>query len=377
MTAHYDIAIIGAGIAGASVAHFLRSPVSAVLIEREQFAGYHTTGRSAAFYSETYGGPDVQPLTSASRRFFTHPPALFGEHPLLVQRGALHVAREGGLGALDALERDFADSGVAIERRGAEETIGMAPMLKAAWARTSLFEPGCADIDVGALHQGFLSGAKARGHKLMPGCEIEGIARSGGRWHLRFRSGDTLSANIIVNAAGAWADGVAQLVGAAPLGIRPFRRTIVQAQGNPPAPATLPVIIDAGGDWYFKPEAGRYWISPHDEIPDVPCDAQPDEIDIATAIDRFERATTVQIQRIERSWAGLRTFAPDRLPVYGFDAEVPGFFWCAGQGGFGIQTAPAAGMLCAALLTGTTPAPDLAQVRAERYSPARFAMVGA
>jgi len=375
MTAEYDIAIIGGGIAGAGVAAFLGAARRVIILEREDQPGYHTTGRSAAFYAETYGGPDVQPLTTASRGFLTSPSPGFSDYPLLRERGALHVASEGGLIALERMERDFAASGVRIDRLDDAATRAYAPMLRPAWTLSSLFEPGCADMDVGALHQGFLKAARARSHVIRTDAEVARLDRVGAVWRIQLAGGDSISAGVIVNAAGAWADPVARLAGAAALGIRPFRRTIAQITATPPAPEAMPVVIDAGGDWYFKPEAGRYWISPHDEIPDVPCDAQPDEIDIATAIDRFEKATTARVERIDRAWAGLRSFAPDRLPVFGYDAAVPGFFWCAGQGGFGIQTAPAASMLCAALLL-ETPLPEAltgAGVDPALYTPARFA----
>lgn len=370
-----DIAIIGAGIAGASLAAFLGAGVRAVLIEAEDQPGYHTTGRSAAFYSETYGGPLVQPLTTASGPFLASPPAGFAEAPLLRPRGALHVALAGQEAVLDRLADEFAGSGVRLERLERAAILARAPMLRVAWAGAGLWEPDCRDIDVAALHGGFLRQARAHGTRVLTGARVEAAERRGGAWHLATAGGGRVRAAILVNAAGAWADAIAALAGAAPLGIAPLRRTIAQVAVEPPPPADLPLVLDAAGSWYFRPESGRLWVSPHDEIPDVARDARPEEIDVATAIDRLEQATTLRVSRLESAWAGLRCFAPDRLPVLGWDAALPGFFWCAGQGGFGIQTAPAAGQLCAALLAGRElpAALKAAGVRAEAYAPARFA----
>ncbi|MFN3287828.1 MAG: NAD(P)/FAD-dependent oxidoreductase [Sphingomonadaceae bacterium] len=370
-----DIAIIGAGIAGASVAAFLGAGLRAVLIEAEDQPGYHTTGRSAAFYSETYGGPLVQPLTTASGPFLASPPAGFADAPLLRPRGALHVALAGQEAVLDRLAAEFAGSGVRLERLEPASILARAPMLRGEWAGAGLWEPDCRDIDVAALHGGLLRQARANGTRLLTGARVEAAERRGGSWHLATAGGGRVRAAILVNAAGAWADAVAALAGAAPLNVAPLRRTIAQVAVEPPPPHDLPLVLDAAGSWYFRPEAGRLWVSPHDEIPDVARDARPEEIDVATAIDRLERATTLRITRLESAWAGLRCFAPDRLPVLGWDQQVEGFFWCAGQGGFGIQTAPAAGQLCAALLAGRDVPEGLAAagVRAGTYAPARFA----
>jgi len=369
----YDVAIIGAGMAGASLAYFLEPRTRAVLVEMESAPGYHTTGRSAAFYSETYGGPVVQPLSTASKGFFDGPPPGFTEHALLRARGGLHVARADAGGALDRIEAEFAGTGVAMHRvRSAAER---APMLVAEWAGAALWEPDCRDMDVGEIHRGFLAGARANGAAVLLDEGVEAIERTpGGGWRLTTRGG-TVEAGAIVNAAGAWADAVAAMVGAAPLGIAALRRTVAQVTTDPPPPRDLPLVIDAEGSFYFRPEGQGLWISPHDETPDIAGDVQAEELDIATALDRFERATTARVRKLEHAWAGLRCFAPDRAPVYGWDVSVSGFFWCAGQGGFGIQTAPAAGMLAAALLQGRAPPEVLGAcgVDPARYSPSRFA----
>ncbi|KQN36589.1 FAD-dependent oxidoreductase [Sphingomonas sp. Leaf407] len=338
------IAIVGAGMAGASLAAELGEAADVVLLEAESQPGYHATGRSAAFWSETYGGPLVQPLTTASGPLLHAPPADFAERSFLRTRGELLIARDPAV--LDTLAAGFAGSGVPIERRDPGVQV---PGLRGTW--DALWSPGCADIDVAALHAAYLAKARRSGVVLRCDSGLVAAGRRGGAWMLTLADGATLAADVVVNAAGAWADGVAELAGAAPLGIRPYRRTVVQLRVDPGAPADLPLVIDAAGGFYFKPEpGGRLWLSPHDETPDTPHDVAPEEIDVATAIARFEEVVDWRVVAVERRWAGLRSFAPDRLPVYGFDRAVPGFFWCAGQGGFGIQTAPAAARLCAALL---------------------------
>ncbi len=369
-----DIAIIGAGIAGASLAYFVvrHGGGSVILIEAEDTPGYHTTGRSAAFWEPTYGGAGVVPLSAASRAFFDAPPPGFAERPLLSPRGALHIAAPGDDRALAMLAADLAGFGVATE---ALDAVAMAhfPIVGGGWERGGLLEPDCHDIDVAALHAGFLAGARRAGVTLLTNARVTAMRRlspsDGGQdsWHLATTGGD-VTARVVVNAAGAWGDAVAALAGASPLGLTPLRRTMVVLDIDPAPPADLPVVFDAAGSFYFKPDAGRLWLSPHDEIADVARDVAPEELDIAIAIDRFERATTARVRRVERSWAGLRTFSPDRNPAYGFDAAEPGFFWCVGQGGFGIQTAPAAGDLAARLLLGLPPGP----VDPAPYAPARF-----
>ena len=362
----YDVAIVGAGIAGASLAFFAAPQARVVLLEGEDSAGYHTTGRSAAFWVASYGGPGVLPLTLASKPFFDAPPADFAM-PLLTPRGGLHLAPPGDPSALDRLAADFAATAVRFERLDAAALAARYPLLRPAWAQAALFEPDCFDIDVAALHAGFLRGARAAGATVVNGAAVETLARTAAGWTIGTRAG-TFQATTVVDAAGAWGDAVAALAGARPLGLQPLRRTMAVIATDPRADAALPVILDAGGSFYFKPDGDRYWVSPHDETHDVARDAAPEEIDIALAVARFEAAATPRVVRVERSWAGLRSFAPDRLPVYGFDADVPGFFWCVGQGGFGIQTAPAAGRLAADLLLGRTPAIDPRPYRTARFT---------
>lgn len=354
-----DIAIIGAGMAGASLAAELAGHASVLLIEAEDQPGYHSTGRSAAFWAESYGGPLVQPLTSASRTFLE-------TRGLLKPRGALHLADGEGSAALDEMEAQFGAQ-VGLERIGRDRIEALVPGVRAEW-REGLLEPSCADIDVAALHGLFLAEARRNGAKLVARAEVRAMRHEGGGWTLETAAG-AFAARRVVNAAGAWADRIAALAGAAPVGLQPYRRTLVQLRVAPPAPPDLPLVIDARERFYFKPEAGgRLWLSPHDETPCDPCDCAPEELDVAVAIDRLEQVIDWKVERVERSWAGLRTFAPDRRPVYGFDPLVPGFFWCAGQGGFGIQTAPAAAELAAALILGRPARLDPAPYAPDRFS---------
>jgi D-arginine dehydrogenase len=352
----YDVVIVGSGIAGASLAFHLAARASVLLIEGETQPGYHTTGRSAAFYAETYGGPVVQPLTTASKSFFEAPPEGFAGVPLLRPRGGLHIAQADAVGELARLEQDFRATSVRIDRLEAGDAAALVPQLRDEWLAGALWEPDCRDIDVAALHHGFLAGARRAGATLVADATVGGLRAVAGGWAVETSAG-VFSASVAVNAAGAWGDEIARLAEVAPLGLMPLRRTVVVLDVDPAPPADLPLVIAADGSLYFKPDAGRLWVSPHDEVPSSACDAQPEDYDVALAIDRLERATTWRVKRRERAWAGLRTFAPDRIPVYGFDPGAPGFFWCVGQGGFGIQTAPAAGRLAAALLLGQ-PVPD-------------------
>lgn len=359
------IAIVGAGMAGASIAARIAGSDSVVLLEAEAHPGFHATGRSAAFWSETYGGPGVQPLTSASGPFLHQPPAAFGGEPFLAERGELMIAPAADPAAMDAFEARFAGSGIAMVR---EDAAGRVPGLRGEWQ--GLWMPSCADIDVARLHGAFLARARRLGATLRCDAMLVEARRAAGSWRLRLGDGGVVEADVLVNAAGAWADRVAALAGARPVGIQPYRRTMVQLRVDPPAPPSLPVVMDAAGGFYFKPEpGGRVWLTPHDETPAEPGDVAAEEIDVALAIDRMQRVVDWRVEAVERRWAGLRSFAPDRLPVYGWDPRVEGLFWCAGQGGFGIQTAPAGAALCAALMgRGTVPA----GVDAALYRPERF-----
>jgi D-arginine dehydrogenase len=360
MMERFDIAIVGAGMAGASLAAALNGRARVLLLEAEAQPGYHATGRSAAFWTESYGGPGVQPLTAASGAYLQ-------DNGFLTPRGALTIARAGQEAELEAFAARFAALGVRVEVLGRAALEAHVPGLRRGWAMGAC-EPDCRDIDVAGLHQHYLAAARRAGADSWCSARLIGARANAGGWRLLLADGCEAACAILVDAAGAWADGVAALAGVRPLGIAPLRRTIAQVRVAPAAPPELPLVLDLHEKFYFKPEGGRLWLSPHDETPSPACDAAPEEIDVATAIARLEEVVDWRVERVEHRWAGLRSFAPDRLPVYGFDPLHPRFFWFAGQGGFGIQTAPAAAELAARLLLGETggavdPAP---------YAPGRF-----
>jgi D-arginine dehydrogenase len=359
----FDVIIVGGGIAGASLGAAIAAKRRTLIIEAEDQCGYHSTGRSAAFYLESYGGAEVAKLSLASRVFLDSPPADFSDHGFLRTRGDLHITR----GRLPELPP-------AVETRVVErsELERLVPGIRLEWRR-ALFEPGCADIEVAALHAAFLRRFRRDGGEVANRSRLVRGRPSRGGWTVDLADGSTVGAPVLVDAAGAWADPVAEACGVGPLGIAPKRRTMVQLRVGRSGLRDLPLVDDSEGTFYFKGEGDRtLWLSPHDEIETDPCDAAPEEVDVAIAIDRFEQVVDWPIAAIERRWAGLRSFAPDRLPVYGFDRDAPGFFWCAGQGGFGIQTSPAAARLAAALLLNEEPDPTVARIEPGVFSPARF-----
>lgn len=371
MPSSTDVLIVGAGIAGASLAAALAPHRAVLMIEAEDMPGYHSTGRSAAFWHETYGGPLVQPLSTASFGMLLDPPADFSEHSFLSPRAALNLGRRDEADAVDAFTAEFAAKGLGIQRVSGAEVERIVPHIRPEWSEAA-YEGACSDIDVGALHAAYLRAAKRAGAQLATRSTLIGAQRTARGWKVQVGA-ETVHANVIVNAAGAWADTVARLCGAAPLGIQPYRRTVVQLRLGIPVPASLPLVIHVGGSFYFKGESeGRIWLSPHDETPSDPCDAAPEEIDVAIAIDRLQQVVDWPIAAVERKWAGLRSFAPDRIPVFGADPRVPDFFWCAGQGGFGIQTSPAIGALLAAELGAPVPGGSIGAVNATPFAPARF-----
>jgi D-arginine dehydrogenase len=347
----FDVIVIGAGIAGASVAAHLAENKSVLLLEAETQPGYHSTGRSAALFSEAYGGQTVRALSRASRSFLFTPPRTFGEMPLVHPRGTLFIAREEQLPALNSLavSADMAARTTAISPAAA---LQLCPILADGYMAAALHEPGSADVDVDALHQGYLRLFRHRGGALKTACPALGLDRGYPGWRVDTGQG-IFGATLIVNAAGAWADQVARLAQVSPIGVRPMRRTAVSVAGpNGMEVGSWPLVIDADEDFYFKPDAGRLILSPADETECEPHDVQPEEWDVATAIDRVERATTLHVRHVDHKWAGLRTFVADRSPVAGFDAKTSGFFWLAGQGGYGIQTAPALARAAACLIVG-------------------------
>jgi len=279
----------------------------------------------------------------------------------------LTLARAGDEQGIAEFARRFAALGVRTELLGRVEIADRVPGLRAEWAQGA-WEPDCCDIDVARLHQHYLAQARATGCGLLCRSALVSAERMGSGWRLTLGDGRSVDAALLVNAAGAWADDVARMAGVRPLGILPLRRTMVQLRTEPAVPPELPLVLDFRETFYFKPEGGKVWLSPHDETPSPPCDTAPEEIDVALAVERLHGAVDWAVERIEHKWAGLRSFAPDRLPVYGFDARVPNYFWCAGQGGFGIQTAPAAADLAVRLLLGKEPG----VVDPEPYLPGRL-----
>jgi D-arginine dehydrogenase len=359
-----DVLIVGGGIAGASLGAEIAGRRRTLIVEAEAQCGYHATGRSAAFWLESYGGPHVALLSAASRDFLANPPEAFAESGFLSPRSALHLLRDGDNPALPE----------AVETRPVSraELARLVPGIRPQW-RSAVLEPGCADIDVAGLHAAFLRQFGRNGGTVATDSRLKAARRSGGVWVAEMEDGLTVNAAVLVDAAGAWADPVAEAAGVPPIGIAPKRRTMVQLRVGRDGLKQLPLIADAQGTFYFKGEGERsLWLSPHDEIASDPCDAAPEEIDVATAIARFEDVVDWPVEAVERRWAGLRSFAADRLPVYGFDPRAPGFFWCAGQGGFGIQTAPAAAKLAAALLLGAVPERSVAHIDPAPFSPGRF-----
>jgi D-arginine dehydrogenase len=366
-----DVAVIGAGIAGASAAYELARTHSVMLLEREDQPGYHTTGRSAALFTENYGNAAMRALTIASRAFLERPPEGFAQGPILGPRGTMFIAPADQVALCDALIAQAGDPRRLYDIDPAE-ALRRVPIVRPAWLARALYEPDARDIDVHALHQGYLRGMRARGGVLKTGAEVRALARVHGGWRVETAAG-TLAAARVVNAAGAWADVVAGLAGAAPIGLVPKRRTafIVDA---PMECAGWPAVCDAAESFYFKPEAGRLLGSPADATPSPPCDAQPEEIDVAIAVDRIEAATTLEVRRVVRKWAGLRSFVADGTTVVGESATAPGFFWLAGQGGYGIQTSAAMARTAAAALRREPIEPALAErgVTFDTLSPRRL-----
>ena len=359
----FDVLIVGGGIAGASLGAQIAATVRTAIIEAESHCGMHATGRSAAFWLESYGGPKVAVLSAASHAFLERPPRDFSGFGFLRTRGAVHLAHD---------ELPVLPAGVESRPVERAELEILVPGIRREWRR-ALLEPGCADIDVGGLHAAYLRQFRAREGTVATDSALSSARLRDGVWTVQLVDGTSITAATLVNAAGAWADSVAEACDVRPLGIAPKRRTMVQLRVGRSGLRELPLVDDAAGTFYFKGESDRsIWLSPHDEIESDPCDAAPDEMDVAIAIDRFEHVVDWPVEAVERSWAGLRSFAPDRVPVYGFDPGQPSFFWCVGQGGFGIQTAPAASALAAALLLEQDLESWLAHVDATAYSPARF-----
>jgi len=357
---HSRFIVIGAGMAGASAAAFLAPHGTVMILEAEAHPGYHTTGRSAASYIDTYGHPTVCALTRASRAFFWTPPAGFSEHPLARPRAVLEIASPEQAATLEAT---LAQHRAALTALDAAQVRRLCPILRPEIDWRGALNTAPADIDVDALLQGFLRMARAAGAEVVTNARAIGLGPVASGWRVTTAAAGVFEAEVVVNAAGAWAGEVGRLAGLADLGLTPMRRTALRIQPSLQAGMDdWPFVIDVDERFYFKPDAGGLLLSPADETPCDPCDAQADEMDVAIAVDAFEQATTEQVRRVAHRWAGLRTFSPDRIPVAGFDPLASGFFWLAGQGGYGIQTAPALGATAASLIvTGELPAQVMAE----------------
>jgi D-arginine dehydrogenase len=347
-----DYLIIGAGIAGASVGYWLAPHGRVTLLEGESQPGYHATGRSAALFFDSYGTAQVRALTAASRAFLAAPPADFSDYPLLSARGAMIVAQPGQEQALETHWQLLREMTPKAQQLDPAQTLLRVPVLRPEQVIGAVFEPDAADMDVHAIHQGYLRGLRRAGARVQCAAPVTRIERHGDLWQVE-AGGQLHQAPVLLNAAGAWADEVAQLADVTPIGLQPRRRSAFLFE--PPAglaTAGWPMVVGAGEDWYFKPDAGLLLGSPANADPVPPQDVQPEEMDIAIGIHRIEEMTTLRIRRPIRTWAGLRSFVADGDLVGGFDATAPGFFWVAAQGGYGIQTSAAMGEACATLARG-------------------------
>ncbi|MDH3540727.1 MAG: FAD-binding oxidoreductase [Acidimicrobiia bacterium] len=347
----------------------LAGSASVTLVDQEPVLAFHTTGRSAAVLFENYGAPAVRPLTRWSRRFFETPPGSF-DTVLTHPRGGLYVGDRSQLGALQEIYADGVAAGAAVEMLDGPSTRRLVPVLRSSHAVGSVLDSNVVDLDVAAIHQGFVREIRSAGGDIATSSRCTGLVRRSGIW--RATCGDRLiEADVVVNAAGAWGDVVARSAGVSPLGLIPKRRTAFMVEA-PDGAARWPFVADADETWYFKPDGSQLLCSPADETPSEPMDARPLQIDVARAIDRINSATTLSITHVRSEWAGLRTFTPDGVMAIGAAPDADGFFWLVGQGGTGIMTAPAAGRLLADLILDGAPAPDLGAVSLASFDPARF-----
>lgn len=369
-----SVIVIGGGIAGVGAAYALAQTGSKVtLLEAESTLAYHSTGRSAALYFENYGAAANRALTTASRRFFDEPPPGLVDHPLLERRGALWIGTAEQDSSLRAHLAESDTSRQPGRWLGPLQACTLVPVLRSDYLIGAVLEPEALDLDVAGLHQAFVRGLRAAGGEIRHTTRAESLTRNANTWSIE-AGNDTLAADVLVNAAGAWADAVAAMAGADPIGLEPRRRTAFMVPGNI-AYRDWPLVGDTDNLFYFRPDGTQLLCSLAEEKISEPEDARPDELDIALAIDRINEATTIGIRSVRSSWTGLRTFAPDRAMVIGWDPRVEGFFWLAGQGGTGIQTAPAAGELTADLIIGDRPSAHLQGhgVDLAGLSPDRFA----
>lgn len=370
----YDYLIIGGGIAGTSIGYSLAESKRVAVLEMEELPGYHTTGRSVAVWTTAYGPVEMQKLCHASGDFIHNPPEGFSEYPLYHDMGLMFIAKEddvadllGYLKLVQQLEPD-------IHEITPEEAIAKVPILKREFVKAAFYDPNTTGLEVSNIHQGYIKHIKAHGSDVISKAEVQSMERRDGLWHISTPAGE-FSAPVVINAAGAWADVVAEKAGTRKIGIVPKRRTVIGLK--PPEGMDVrkwPGVMDAHEAFYFKADGGQIVASPADETPDTPHDVQPDEMDIAITADYMMQATDLQIRRIDQSWAGLRCFVEDRLPAVGFADDVDGFFWFAAQGGYGIATSPALGRLGAAIVQGEGVPEDIArhELTEETFKPQRL-----
>lgn len=374
----WDVIIIGAGIAGASAAYEIAAARRVLVLEKEEQPGYHATGRSGAVFIDPYGNETVQALTAASKPFFLDPPPGFCESPILSPRELFVVGTAEQADIIEGAFEMVRHVSPNIRIVGAAALEARVPNLRKGVLAKVLHDSGVKDMDVGVLLQAFLRGAKQRGAEVRTGADVVGLRSGAGRWQVETTAG-RYEAEVVVNAAGGWVDEIAELAGVPRRGLTPMRRSMFVVDGPPGVEMQdWPLVADIGEQWYFKPESGRLMASPSEEDPMAPCDARPDDMDIAVGVDRLESVLDIEVRHILQKWAGLRTFASDRSPVAGFDPTAEGFFWLGGQGGFGIQTAPAMGRLAAGLIAGGAVPGDIQDcgVTADLVAPDRLSPGG-
>jgi D-arginine dehydrogenase len=372
-----DVIIVGAGMAGASAAYFLAPHLRVVVLEQEGQPGYHATGRSAAMYSETYGNATVRAITTASKQFFHCPPAGFSDYPLVTPRGALMVGAARDHDLLQDILQARRALVPNIEWWSSADIVRRVPVLLPQCIEYGVYEPDAMDMDVHAIHQGFLRSARRAGAQLKCDAGVRQIQPTQSGWQVDTAT-TSFMAPVVVNAAGAWCDELASLAGVTPIGLVPHRRTAFTCEAPSDCDiSSWPLVIDVHEGWYFKPDAGVLLVSPANADAVSAQDVQPEELDVAIAVDRVEAVSTLRIRQVRRKWAGLRSFVTDKTPVLGFASDAAGFFWLAGQGGYGIQTAPALGEMTAALLRGLPIPPHIAAlgVRWEDVAPERPALM--
>ncbi|MYM56621.1 NAD(P)/FAD-dependent oxidoreductase [Thalassovita mangrovi] len=363
---HADVIVIGGGIAGVSAAAMLAEHMSVLLLEAEPRTGYHSTGRSAAIFIRNYGNATLRALNAASAPVLENPDGV-ADSSLLSPRGELMLAEEDEVDTLDAYVADA----VGMDMLTPEQAVELVPILRPERIASAAIEWDAQDIDVDRMLSGYQRLLSTRGGRIVTGAPVTALLRLGGVWQVS-AGGAEYAAPIVVNAAGAWAGQIGQMAGALPIAIQPMRRSaaILPAPGGHDL-RRWPLFGSITERWYAKPEAGKLMVSPADEDPVEPHDAWPDDMVLAEGLHRFEQAVTMPVTRVEHSWAGLRSFAPDRTPLAGFDPQAEGFFWLAGQGGYGVQTAPALSRLTAALIVGLSP--EVAPEVIAMLDPARFA----